>query len=84
MAWIVDLTTEKGLRLNYFIVRNVKKSVITAMLRINHLSATLFLFFSKCADTKQILEWQVLRARFGFDFDFYQQSDAGIEPGTAG
>ena len=21
---------------------------------------------------------------FGFDFDFYKQSDAGIEPGTAG
>ena len=43
-------------------------------------------FFSECADIEQ-LERQVLRARFlGLIpiFDFYQQSDAGIETGMAG
>ena len=49
-------------------------------------SVRCFCSFSECADTERILERQVLRARlFGFDFDFfYQQSDAGIKPGTAG
>ena len=43
-----------------------------------------FRYFSECAATEQ-LERQVLRARFfEFNFDFYQQSDAGIKPGTAG
>ena len=44
-----------------------------------------FCSFSECPDTEQISEQQVLRARFlGLISIFYQQSDAGIEPGTAG
>ena len=38
-----------------------------------------FCSFSECTDTKQILEWQY----FGFNLDFYQQSDVGIKPRTA-
>ena len=42
-----------------------------------------FCSFSECADTEQ-LEQQVLRTRFLVRFQFYQQSDAGIKPRTAG
>ena len=40
--------------------------------------------FSDCTDTEQILERQVLTARFsGLILIFYQQSDVGFEPGMA-
>ena len=41
-----------------------------------------FLIFPECADTEQILEWQVLRRRL--IWFIFLPADRGIEPGTVG